>query len=113
MVGYEENWICYKSDAFSAKELRVMPARSVVIRDAAAYGLCVIQGHGRLEEWALESPTLIRFGGLTNDEYFVGEGAATAGVRVTNESGCEELVMLKHFGPGNPDLADRRVNSHV
>ena len=113
MEGYEENWICYKSDAFSAKELRVMPARSVVIRDAAAYGLCVIQGHGRLEEWALESPTLIRFGALTNDEYFVGEGAATAGVRVTNESGCEELVMLKHFGPGNPDLADRRVNSHV
>jgi hypothetical protein len=32
-------------------------------------------------------------------------GAATAGVAVTNRSDTENLVVLKHFGPGNPDAA--------
>jgi hypothetical protein len=26
-------------------------------------------------------------------------------VRITNRSAKEKLVMLKHFGPGNPDAA--------
>src|SRR5699024_6244145 len=32
--GYIEKWICYNSDAFSAKELTVLPGESVVIKDA-------------------------------------------------------------------------------
>ena len=36
--GYIENWICYKSRAFSAKELTVLPGRTVTIKDNAAYG---------------------------------------------------------------------------
>jgi uncharacterized protein (DUF1501 family) len=31
--------------------------------------------------------------------------AAKAGVTVVNRSDKENLVMLKHFGPGNPDAA--------
>jgi hypothetical protein len=102
--GFSENWICWRSAAFSAKELTVQPGRSVTVRDAAAYGLIGLQGHGRLGAWPIESPALIRFGQLTHDEYFVGEAAARAGVKIVNESASDPLVMLKHFGPENPDL---------
>jgi len=34
----------------------------------------------------------------------VSEQAATEGVKVTNHSPTDPIVMLKHFGPGNPDL---------
>jgi hypothetical protein len=42
---------------------------------------------------------------MTKDEVFVTAGAAQNGVRVTNRSDKENLVMLKHFGPANPDAA--------
>ena len=48
---------------------------------------------------------MIRFGEMTSDEVFVTAPAARAGVRITNSSASENLVMLKHFGPGNPDAA--------
>ena len=34
----------------------------------------------------------------------ISESAAKSGVTVCNASTTEPLVMLKHFGPGNPDL---------
>jgi hypothetical protein len=103
-VGYKENWISYLSPDFSAKELTVLPGQSVTIRDAAAYGIIIIQGHGKFGVWDVETPALIRFGQLTNDEFFVSEDAATDGVAITNASQTAPLVMLKHFGPKNPDL---------
>jgi len=60
--GYRESWIVYRSHAFSAKELTVLPGRSVTVRDAGAYGLIAVQGHGTLGDWPIESPTLIRYG---------------------------------------------------
>ncbi len=102
--GYVEQWICYRSDAFSAKELTVLPGRTVTIRDGGAYGLIMMQGHGTMGPWPIETPALIRFGQLTHDEYFVCEQAATEGVTIVNRSECDPIVMLKHFGPGNPDL---------
>jgi len=36
---------------------------------------------------------------------FVSAAAAGRGVEVRNQSDEENLVMLKHFGPGNPDAA--------
>ncbi|OPZ98015.1 MAG: hypothetical protein BWY71_01407 [Planctomycetes bacterium ADurb.Bin412] len=102
--GYIENWICYKSDAFSAKELTVLPGTTVTITDHAAYGLIMMQGHGTMGVWEIETPTLIRYGQLTHDEYFVSEAAAKAGVKISNPSRTDPIVMLKHFGPGNPDL---------
>lgn len=102
--GYIDKWICYKSDAFSAKELTILPGASVTIRDAAAYGLIVMQGRGTMGVWEIETPALIRYGQLTNDEYFVSESAAKEGVVITNKSDCDPIVMLKHFGPGNPDM---------
>ncbi len=103
--GYIENWVCYKSDAFSAKELTILPDTTATIRDAAAYGIIMMQGHGIMGVWDIETPALIRFGQLTQDEYFVSEQAAGEGVKITNQSRTDPLVMLKHFGPGNPDLA--------
>lgn len=102
--GYMENWICYKSTAFSAKELTVLPGRTVTIHDSAAYGLIMMQGHGKMGVWDIETPSLIRFGQLTNDEFFVSEEAAKRGVTISNPSLCDPIVMLKHFGPNNPDL---------
>jgi hypothetical protein len=102
--GYVENWICYRSSEFSAKELTVLPGSSITIRDAGAYGLIMMQGHGQMGVWQIETPTLIRFGQPTQDEFFVSEAAAREGVQITNPSTCDPIVMLKHFGPGNPDL---------
>ncbi|WP_236977380.1 hypothetical protein [Membranihabitans maritimus] len=102
--GYTEKWICYRSDAFSAKELTVNPGETVVIKDNAAYGMIMMQGHGKMGVWDIETPSLIRYGQLTNDEYFVSEDAAKEGVKIVNHSSSDPIVMLKHFGPGNPDL---------
>jgi hypothetical protein len=102
--GCIDNWICYKSTAFSAKELTVLPGRTVTVKDSAAYGLIVLQGHGSMGVWDIESPALIRFGQLTYDEFFVSESAAKGGIVIANPSKADPLVMLKHFGPDNPDL---------
>ena len=102
--GYNENWVCYRSEAFSAKELTIFPGKTVTIKDNAAYGLIMMQGHGKMGVWDIETPALIRYGQLTNDEFFVSEKAAVEGVQITNTSKTDPIVMLKHFGPGNPDL---------
>lgn len=102
-AGYRENWVVYSTPHYSAKELTVFPGKSVVIRDSAAYGVIVTQGYGKLGKLDIETPTLIRFGEMTKDEFFVTADAAAKGIIITNKSDRENLVMLKHFGPGNPD----------
>ena len=102
--GYIDNWICYKSNAYSAKELTILPEKTVTIKDSAAYGMITMQGHGIMDNWKIETPTLIRYGQLTNDEFFISESAAKRGIVIKNLSDAEPLVILKHFGPKNPDL---------
>jgi len=80
-----------------------LPGHRVLVTDAAAYGCIAVQGRGSLGNWAVETPTLVRYGQLTSDEFFVSEQAAQAGVWVSNTSETEPLVILKHFGPKNPD----------
>lgn len=101
--GYREVWVTYGTVHYSAKELTVFPKRSVTIKDAAAHGLILTQGFGKLGVHQVETPSLIRFGQLTSDELFVSAEAAQNGITITNLSDKEPLVMLKHFGPGNPD----------
>ncbi|EOS35115.1 hypothetical protein C808_04894 [Lachnospiraceae bacterium M18-1] len=101
--GYLEEWICYKCEKVCAKRLTVFPGRTVTIKDSAAYGMIALQGQGTFGSWKLETPSLIRFGELTNDEFFVTETAAKNGVAITNTSDCENIVILKHFSE-NPDL---------
>ena len=102
--GWTERWIVYKSPTFSAKELAVEPGATTVITDTDAYGAIVVQGRGTLGVHPAAAPTMIRFGQLTEDEFFVSEAAARRGVRVVNASATEPLVVLKHFGPGSASL---------
>jgi len=103
--GYWEQWIVYSTVNYSAKELTVKPGRSVVVKDTGAYGLIVVQGSGSIGKMEVETPAMIRYGQMTKDELFVSAEAAGNGLKVTNRSETEDLVILKHFGPGNPDAS--------
>ena len=61
----------------------------------------MIQGQGTFGGLDTESCTMLRFGQMSGDEFFVSEAAARAGVKVVNRSQWEPLVMLKHFGPNS------------
>jgi hypothetical protein len=106
-AGYLERWIVYGSDYFSAKELTVFPGRTVTVNDPAAYGAIALQGYGRFGAHPISAPNLIRFGEMTEDEFFVTHAAATQGVEIANLSSAEPLVLLKHFNPGNPEMPRR------
>lgn len=97
--GFDQKWIVYGNDYVGGKELTVYPGATVTIKDPCAYGTLVIQGHGKFGTFDCESPTLIHYGDLTCDEFFVSKEKAGRGVTVTNSSRYEPLVMLKHFGP--------------
>jgi hypothetical protein len=82
----------------------VKPGVKATIKDNGAYGLVCIQGTGTINRRPLHSPTSIRFGELTADEYFVTEDGAKMGVTYENISETEPLVVLRFFGPHvNPD----------
>jgi hypothetical protein len=105
-AGYSEKWVSYLvPHLYSAKELTVLPGRAVTIRDARAYGLITVQGYGSIGGFEVETPSLIRYGQMTKDEFFVTACAAQRGVVIRNRSDKEDLVMLKHFAAGNPDCA--------
>jgi hypothetical protein len=105
--GYREQWVTYGTSWYSAKELTVLPKRTVTIKDAAAYGLILTQGYGLFGTLQVSTPAMIRFGAMTEDELFVSAQAASQGVVIENRSDSEPLVILKHFGPGNPEAPSR------
>jgi hypothetical protein len=105
--GYVDRWIVYGKidgqELFSARELTVNPGVKVTVKDNGAYGLVAVQGCGKIGKLALQTPAMIRFGELTEDEVFVSHDAARAGV-VFENTGTELLVTLRYFGPDtNPD----------
>jgi len=69
-----------------------------------AHGIILLQGHGKMGVWDIDTPAIIRYGQLTTDEFFIAEDAARAGVVISNPSQTDPIVMLKHFGPGNPEM---------
>ena len=97
--GFEQTWICYGNDYIAAKSLTVHPGREALIKDEAAYGCIVVQGHGAFGAFDCESPVFLRYGQLSADEFFVSHDAAKKGIRVRNGSRYEPLVILKHFAP--------------
>ena len=112
--GWMDRWVVYGKVAgeelFSAKELTVNPGARVTIKDHGAYGLTAVQGTGLIGRHELQTPTLIRFGELTDDEVFVTHDAARRGVTVVN-TGSEALVLLRYFGPDtNPEMP--KVGEH-
>jgi hypothetical protein len=96
---WTEKWIAYGNKFFSAKEFSLTPGQQAVVRDPAAYGCVVIQGHGQIGPHAAEAAGMLRFGQASADEFFVSQGAAREGVMIANHSPYEPLVLLKHFGP--------------
>jgi hypothetical protein len=105
--GYVDRWIVYGKvdgqELFSAKELTINPGVKVTVKDNGAYGLIAVQGSGRIGKHALQTPAMIRFGELTEDEVFVSDEAARQGVLYEN-TGKELLVTLRYFGPDtNPN----------
>jgi hypothetical protein len=59
----------------------------------------------------LQTPVMIRFGELTEDEVFITHEAATSGIEIEN-TGSEPLVSLRYFGPDThasvPDVGDHK-----
>lgn len=109
---YIDEWICYKCDTVCAKRLTIKPGKSAVIHDMAPYGMILIQGRGRMGVWDIETPTLIRYGELTNDEFFITEKAAKDGIKITNLSKNEPIVILKHFA-FNPELKQFQKSNNL
>jgi hypothetical protein len=110
-AGYMDRWICYGRikgwQCVTAKELTVEPGVTCTVPDHGAYGLICVQGEGRINNLRLNCPKLIRFHDLTDDEVFVTEDAAKAGVAYENGSATEPMVVLRYFGPEvNPDAPD-------
>ncbi len=66
---------------------------------AAASSRCV---RPSFVETARNVLSLIRYGQMTKDELFVSADAVANGIAITNKSDTENLVFLKHFGPGYP-----------
>ena len=100
--GYVDRWIVYGKFAgrqlFTAKELTVDPGKKCTIKDGGAYGWITVQGEGYIGKLRLQTPAMIRFGQMTDDEVFVTESAAKDGVVIEN-TGTEPLVSLRYFGP--------------
>ena len=110
-AGFVDRWIVYGKikgrQYFTAKELTVEPGAKCAVKDNGAYGLICVQGSGRINGQPLNSPKLIRFTELTEDEYFCSEAGAKAGVTFENTSETEPLVTLRYFGPDvNPDAPE-------
>jgi hypothetical protein len=101
--GYVDKWIVYgkvdDEQLFTAKELTIEPGVKCKISDSGAYGMICVQGSGKINGLALNSPKLIRFHELTEDEFFVTEEGAKSGVTIENTSDTEPLVTLRYFGP--------------
>jgi hypothetical protein len=96
-AGSEEHWIFYNSARFSGKRLMVRPGCSFTSVDAGVYSLLVWRGQGRYDGCQVEAG---RFGW---DELLVSHTRAVTPVVVEN-TGTEDLVIFKFFGPDiNPD----------
>ena len=102
-AGYVDKWIVYgRFDGFqatTAKELTVNPQAKVTIKDNGASGAYVIQGRGRIGKLEAGCPAIIRYGQMTEDEFFISAEAAKAGIEIENYSDVDPLVILRYFGP--------------
>ena len=100
--GWIDRWVVYgrvdRQQLFSAKELTLEPGAKCSLRDPGASGWLTVQGAGQIGKHRTQTPVLIRFGQLTDDEFFISHEAAEQGISITN-TGTEPLVGLRYFGP--------------
>jgi len=105
--GWADRWIVYGKvngeQLFTAKELTVQPGAKCTITDGGAFSWITTQGEGRIGSLKLQTPAMIRFGDMTEDEAFVTAKRAAEGVEFEN-TGTDSLVGLRYFGPdAQPD----------
>ncbi len=104
-AGYSEKWVVYSTGLLFGEGTYSLP--EALGDNQGCRGLWSDCGPGlgqSIGKMEVETPSLIRFGEMTKDELFVTADAASELVIViTNRSETENLVMLKHFGPGNPE----------
>jgi len=113
--GWVDRWIVYGQvdgrQLFSAKELTLEPGAKCTMIDPGASSWITVQGSGRMGSLKLQTPAMIRFGALTEDEVFISYEAAITGVEIEN-TGSEPLVGLRYFGPDTfdtvPNVGDYR-----
>jgi hypothetical protein len=98
--GLVDLWVVYGSPLFASKETTILPGRTVTMHDPGPYSAILVQGSGELGVLHADSPAIIRFGQLTQDEFFVSCLTAQSGIRVHNPSQTDPMVILKTFGPG-------------
>jgi len=100
--GWVDKWIVYGNidgeQLFTAKELTLQPGAKCTVKDGGAYSWITVQGSGKVENMVLQSPVMIRFGEMTEDEIFATASKASEGVTYEN-TGNEPLVGLRYFGP--------------
>ncbi len=99
-------WVTYGNEYIAASELTVKPGQTVTISDDYAYGCILTQGYGKFGGYSCATPTLLRFGQLSEDEFYVSAPAAKKGVEITNLSNYENLVILRHF-PANAQTPEK------
>lgn len=116
--GWVDRWVVYGcvngDQLFSAKELTLQPGSCCTLQDPGASGWITVQGTGRMGPLNLQTPVIIRFGQLTEDEVFISSEAAQRGVEISN-TGSEPLVGIRYFGPNAhpqmPAVGDHKNNN--
>jgi Phosphomannose isomerase len=100
--GWVDKWIVYGTvdgkQLFTAKELTLEPGAKCTIKDPGAFSWITVQGRGKIGKVDLQTPVMIRFGQMTEDEVFVTCKKANEGVTYEN-TGSEPFVGLRYFGP--------------
>ncbi len=100
--GLSEQWVAYANEWIAAKEVTVAPGAKIKLADQACYCALVVQGHGSFGVLECEAPSVLRFGEVSGDEFFVSEDAAKKGIVVENTSSYEPLIILQNFANNNP-----------
>jgi hypothetical protein len=96
--GGEEHWIYYNTTKFSGKRLVVKPGQRFTSRDKGVYNILVWRGRGRYDGHEIEA------GNFGWDELLISHARATQPLVVEN-TGSEDLIIFKFFGPDiNPDV---------
>ncbi|MEL7497717.1 MAG: hypothetical protein AAFN77_08915 [Planctomycetota bacterium] len=116
--GWFDRWIVYgtvdSQQLFTARELTIEPGAKCTLKDPGPSGWITVQGSGRMGNMNLQTPVIIRYGQLTEDEVFISNHAASQGVEIEN-TGAEPLVGLRYFGPDTwdncPNVGDHKRGS--
>lgn len=86
-----------RSPVLGAWRVTVPPEETAVLKTPFSYGLILLQGVGSINGQPMETPTVMRFGEISLDEYFVSKAAAEEGVVIKNHLKSQNLVYLMHY----------------